>query len=207
MNRVNFCKLIVLSLVLSIAFLGCRKSPKSLTLIPGKVAGGPTTGPKPIGPATPETGPKIPAGDQSGATRLQTTESGLPLGERWDPKNFNEDRDTFRQQTVYFDFDKSTVKESERGKVQAVAAFLKNEARTMLQIEGHCDERGTAEYNRSLGERRALGVREYLATLGIAGERINTVSFGEDRPADPGHDEAAWAKNRRAEFILLRPKQ
>jgi peptidoglycan-associated lipoprotein len=128
-------------------------------------------------------------------------------GERWDPRNFDEDRNQFREQTVYFDFDKSTIKASEQSKIQSVANYLKSEPRAMLNVEGHCDERGTAEYNRSLGERRALAVREYLISLGTIGERINTISFGEDKPADPGHDEAAWAKNRRGEFILLRPKR
>ena len=74
-------------------------------------------------------------------------------------------------------------------------------------MDGHCDERGTEEYNRSLGERRALAVREHLIRLGIAPERVRTLSWGEDRPVDTGHNEEAWQKNRRAEFILLKPKQ
>ena len=74
-----------------------------------------------------------------------------------------------------------------------------------LLIEGHCDERGTEEYNRALGERRALSVREFLVTLGVAPDRVETVSFGEDRPADPGHSSAAWDKNRRGEIVLLSP--
>ena len=75
-----------------------------------------------------------------------------------------------------------------------------------LRIEGYCDERGTEEYNRALGDRRALSAREYLAKLGINPEDIQTISFGKDKPADPGHNAAAWAKNRRCEFVLLTPK-
>ena len=77
---------------------------------------------------------------------------------------------------------------------------------TKLLIEGNCDERGTEEYNRALGERRALAAREALAKLGIDPMRIRTISYGKDKPADPGHDEAAWAKNRRDDFVLLHPK-
>ena len=75
-----------------------------------------------------------------------------------------------------------------------------------LTVEGNCDERGTEQYNISLGDKRALAVREYLANLGVDPQRIHTVSLGESKPVDPGHDESAHAKNRRAEFILLTPK-
>lgn len=154
-----------------------------------------------------ERGPAIPRTDGE-TTRLQQPNAGqTELGGRFDPANYNEDRNHFREETVYFDLDKSTIKANEQGKIQVVGDFLKSEPRTMLKVEGHCDERGTAEYNRSLGERRALAIREYLISLGVIGERINTISFGEDKPADPGHDEIAWAKNRRGELVLLRPKQ
>ncbi len=76
----------------------------------------------------------------------------------------------------------------------------------MLIIEGNCDERGTEEYNRSLGERRALALREALSNAGIDPQRIRTISYGKDKPADPGHDESAWAKNRRGDFVLCHRK-
>jgi peptidoglycan-associated lipoprotein len=98
------------------------------------------------------------------------------------------------------------VKSSEFVKVQEVAAYLKGALDNKLMIDGHCDERGTEEYNRALGEKRALALREYLLKLGIAGDRVYTRTYGEDRPALEGHDEAAWSKNRRGEFILLKPK-
>jgi hypothetical protein len=86
------------------------------------------------------------------------------------------------------------------------ASALAASASDKLLIEGHCDERGTEEYNRSLGERRALALREALAKAGVSPDRVRTLSYGKDKPADPGHDESAWSKNRRGEFILLHPK-
>lgn len=134
------------------------------------------------------------------------TSENIPLPSRDLIEGMIPDRETFKANTVYFDFDRSAIKPSERSKIDAVANVLKSKPQTKVQIEGHCDERGTEEYNRSLGERRALAVREYLINTGIEANRIFTISYGEDRPADPGHNEAAWAKNRRAEFILLLPK-
>ncbi|MBI5773590.1 MAG: OmpA family protein [Verrucomicrobia bacterium] len=114
----------------------------------------------------------------------------------------------FSGNTVFFDLDKATIKKTEQKKIDEVAAYLKSSgasANKML-VEGHCDERGTEEYNRALGERRALAVREYLVRAGVGPDRVYTRSYGEDRPADPGHNEAAWSKNRRGDFILLKPK-
>src|SRR5262245_60060606 len=118
----------------------------------------------------------------------------------------NQDRAALAAHTVYFDFDSSVVRGSETSKVDAVAAALKADNAAKLLVEGHCDERGTEEYNRSLGERRALALRENLAMLGIDPMRVKTLSYGEDKAADPGHDESAWKQNRRAEFVLLHPK-
>lgn len=100
---------------------------------------------------------------------------------------------------VYFDYDSSRIRPSEDPKLQAVAAYLKSNPGKLV-VEGYCDERGTAEFNRALGERRALAAREELVKDGADGSRITTISYGSDRPADMGHDEAAWAKNRRCEF-------
>jgi peptidoglycan-associated lipoprotein len=111
----------------------------------------------------------------------------------------------FRGDTVYFDFDKAVIKASEVAKIERVAEAMKGYAGKGLRIEGHCDERGTEEYNRSLGEKRALAVREKLVTTGIESRRADTISYGEDRPTEVGHDQVAWTKNRRAEFILIEP--
>jgi peptidoglycan-associated lipoprotein len=103
---------------------------------------------------------------------------------------------------VRFDFDKSEVREDGRKTCQIVADYLKKNPKAKLQIEGHCDERGTAEYNLALGERRATSVMNYLVSLGVSKAALSTVSFGKEKPLDPGHDEGAWAKNRRAHFVL-----
>jgi len=103
---------------------------------------------------------------------------------------------------VRFDFDKSVVKEDGRKTCQIVADYLKAHPNAQMLIEGHCDERGTAEYNMALGERRATAVMTYLVSLGVPKGTLSTVSFGKERPLDPGHNEEAWAKNRRAHFVL-----
>ena len=105
--------------------------------------------------------------------------------------------------SVLFDYDSAQIKESERSKIQAVADFLKKTAKTGALVEGNTDERGSAEYNMSLGERRALAVRAYLVGLGIDGAIIQTKSNGKEKPVAMGHDEAAWSLNRRSEFVLF----
>ncbi len=106
-----------------------------------------------------------------------------------------------RYAPVYFDFDSTAVRPSELPKLQTVAADMRS-ASGKLIVEGHADERGTAEYNRALGERRAQATREELVKLGVPADNISTVSYGEERAADPGHDEAAWSKNRRCDFVV-----
>jgi peptidoglycan-associated lipoprotein len=103
---------------------------------------------------------------------------------------------------VYFDYDSARIRPSEDAKLQAVAAYLKSNPGKLV-VEGHCDERGTAEFNRALGEKRALAAREELVKQGADGSRITTISYGSDRPADMGHDEASWSKNRRCEFVVV----
>ena len=94
------------------------------------------------------------------------------------------------------------MREDGRKTCRVVADYLKKNPKAKLQIEGHCDERGTAEYNMALGERRATAVMTYLVSLGVSKAALSTVSFGKEKPLDPGHDEGAWAKNRRAHFVL-----
>jgi peptidoglycan-associated lipoprotein len=132
--------------------------------------------------------------------------NGIPVASADSFANMNEDRAALAAYTIHFAFDSAAIKSSEQSKLESVAAALKSDASTKLTIEGNCDDRGTEEYNRSLGERRALAAREALAKLGVSPDRIRTISYGKDKPADPGHDEAAWAKNRRDDFVLLHPK-
>jgi len=105
---------------------------------------------------------------------------------------------------VYFDFNKFDIRPDQRPTLQANADKLKADplSRFKVLIEGHCDERNTNEYNLALGDRRANAVKQYLMTLGVPAARLRTISYGEERPADPGHNEEAWAKNRRGEFVL-----
>jgi peptidoglycan-associated lipoprotein len=103
-------------------------------------------------------------------------------------------------EVVYFEFDRSGLTEQARAALDRNAEFLRANPGLRTRIEGHCDERGTVEYNLALGDRRAHSAKEYLVQRGIAADRLTTVSFGEEQPADPGHDEAAYARNRRAEF-------
>lgn len=212
MNPVKFCKFAALTLVLTFALAGCRKRPTHITDIPGRGVPPITNTVGRGGPLDPGTGSgvRVPGGDNTVATPITRGPGGeipFPEGVRLDRSNFTPDHNQFQQQTVHFAFDSSVVKAEDLGKIQTVADHLKANARAMVEIEGHCDERGTAEYNRALGERRALSVREVLLDLGIANERVNTISYGEDQPADQGHTEAAWTKNRRGVFVLLNPKQ
>lgn len=103
---------------------------------------------------------------------------------------------------VFFALDSAELDDAGRSVAMANAQLLRTYPAWAITIEGHCDERGTAEYNLALGERRAVAVRAYLVSLGIAPDRIATVSYGKEFPFDPGHDEGAWAKNRRAHFVI-----
>ncbi len=207
MKRSIFVNVVVLGLVLSIGGLGCKRGNKQITPIPGTSAQilnpPPTTfSNPPVGPGT-----GVNPGGIPGSQNLAATTNGIPLAGLTDFEGRPANREVFKAYTVYFEFDRSTVKPSEMSKVQAVADYLKKgPAGNDLLIEGHCDERGTEEYNRALGERRALALREALVNMGVGAEKIRTISYGKDRPVDPGHDDSAWSKNRRGEFVLLLPK-
>lgn len=104
--------------------------------------------------------------------------------------------------TVFFDFDSSELRSDARTTLQGNADWLKRNAARYVEIGGHCDERGTIEYNLALGSRRANIVKDYLSNLGVTGGRLEPVSYGEERPVDTGHAEGAWSKNRRADFRI-----
>lgn len=103
---------------------------------------------------------------------------------------------------VYFAFDSSKISDAAKETLKGNAKWLAENAGTKATVEGHCDERGTAEYNMALGERRAKAVYDYLKGLGVATDRLSTISYGKEMPVDPGHNEAAWSKNRRAHLRL-----
>jgi peptidoglycan-associated lipoprotein len=105
---------------------------------------------------------------------------------------------------VYFDFDKSNIREDQRARIEKNATYLKQNPEAKSRIEGNCDERGTSEYNMALGERRALNAKKYLMNLGIHADRMHTISYGEEKPLLRGHDEYSWAQNRRDDFVLVK---
>ena len=103
---------------------------------------------------------------------------------------------------VFFDYDKATVRDDQKAALTENASWLKANPGVKVLLEGHCDERGTAEYNLALGERRAKAVKDYLISAGIAADRVSTISYGEERPFVLGHDESAWKWNRRGHFVV-----
>ncbi len=189
----NLSNLILFGLILTLPTIGCRKKPGYLTPLPGARAGQ---------VAEPGSAPPLGAGEKplesAGLTGIKSNDPSSHQG-------WLENAEMFKAETVHFDYDSSVVKSGEKGKVAKVADYLKSNTADAVRIEGNCDERGTEEYNRALGERRALALREELVRLGVDPTRADTVSYGEDKPVDPGHDESAWRKNRRGDFILLSP--
>lgn len=200
MNYLKLAVLLAAAIACTTTFSGCRKKSTDVTVLPK------TSRAQPPAPQEPPPTPPINRGQPVGGDNLppiRTDDVGIPTGPGH--QGWKEDAGMFQSETVFFDFDSAVVKNSERTKIETVAGYLKGNATAAVRVEGHCDERGTEEYNRALGERRALAVRETLVALGVAPDRVDTLSYGEDRPADPGHNEAAWRKNRRGEFILLTP--
>jgi peptidoglycan-associated lipoprotein len=153
--------------------------------------------------------PEMPPGPPVNPTTEPTTIPGVPGEHPSNPPGdyviWIRDYTILAIDTVYFAYDSSVVRESEKSKVSAVADYLKSNPNAAVEVQGNCDERGTQEYNRALGERRALALREELISLGAEASRVDTISFGKDRPAQEGHDESAWSKNRRGEFAVEVP--
>ena len=192
---------LVLALAATMVASGCKKGTPKVTVIPGHN--------QPIVNDT-QIRDTFPPGTQITPEPTPTVTDHPPgpisTSDYFDPTNMNQDRAALAAYTVHFKFDSAAVQDKEQANIASVAQALTADANAKLLIEGHCDERGTEEYNRSLGERRALALREALAKNGIDPMRIRTLSFGKDKPADTGHDEASWAKNRRGEFVLCHPK-
>ncbi len=136
---------------------------------------------------------KMPQGEELEKSLVAKKERGIE-GEVFESKLLKD---------IHFHYDKYDIDREDEGILKENAAFLKKNPNMKIQIEGHCDERGTTEYNLALGERRANSAKKYLVSLGITSDRISTISYGKERPLDRGHNEQAWAKNRRAHFIVL----
>ena len=194
-----------LGTLLVFAATGCKNPGARITKLPDMA----TTGSLASTTPTPGDGAALAGSDK--ATPNTVTGSDLGTGNLPDEDKLrgrDHDRATFANQTVYFEYDHANVKPNEASKIDQVAAQFKTKGADFdLLIEGHCDERGTEEYNRSLGERRALAVRELLIRSGVDAGHVFTRSFGKDQPAAIGHDEAAHSKNRRGEFVLVLPKK
>jgi peptidoglycan-associated lipoprotein len=148
----------------------------------GNNPGPPPAPPQPINEPIPV--PAMPAEDPVGSKSLDDLNRDSPL------------------RPLFFELDSADVSGPGQQVLQENAAVLKKYPGMQITIEGHCDERGTAEYNLALGERRALAAKNYLISLGIGSDKIKTVSYGKEFPFDPGHDDGAWQKNRRAHFVI-----
>ena len=183
----------VLAVMMLFAF-GCAKKQavKSTETAAGPSAAAPgAEAPASGGIATEALKPEAPAPPAAGQ-QLAAAEAGAAVTQE-KPSPF---------QDIRFDFDKSVVRADAKTILSGVADYMKKNKGAKLLIEGHCDERGTSEYNMALGDRRAESARAYLASLGVPASALSTVSFGKEKPLDPGNNEDAWAKNRRAHFVL-----
>lgn len=227
MKRTALAKLLVVTLaVVAITATGCRsKRPdKNITPIPGTGSGLVNPADETGGPLTDSSNTVAQDGvgfGNPGGQPIVTPISPTALGESdtigggvgdtsMDRIDINtpvdEDTQIWAGNTIRFDFDSSVVRPSEVFKLAEIINVLARSPNLGVKVEGHCDERGTEEYNRALGERRANSVRDHLIEAGVGPNQIRTLSYGEDQPEDLGHDEAAWAANRRAVFVLLRPR-
>jgi peptidoglycan-associated lipoprotein len=184
MYKMNPLRLVLLVALAALLAAGCAKKPA-----PSPEAAG-------MGmeqPAVTEMPSEEVAGVQEGAmTEMGVSEEAAPTAAL--PE----------LQRIFFDFDQYVLTDEARQTLADNAAYLKANSGAEVKIEGHCDERGSDEYNLALGERRALAAKNYLVSLGISPDRLSIISYGEEMPLDPAHDEAAWAKNRRAEFKVVR---
>ncbi len=142
----------------------------------------------------PETAPQVTSTEGAGASEpLETEDTGIMEGRTSGP-----------MVPVYFGFDSSSVAGEQVQRIEINADFIKKNPALQIRIEGNCDERGTLEYNLALGERRAQSAKSYLVNLGVNGEQLRTVSFGEEKQLLFGHDEISWAQNRRADFVIVK---
>jgi peptidoglycan-associated lipoprotein len=177
----------VIGIILVLTVVGCQKT----VIDPGAAMSAPATGTDAAGPA-------------GGVSEEDLTGQAImdegPVDEIVTADGVVMNRERFINQDIFFEFDSSTLSTEAQAILKAKAEWMKRNPHLNIIIEGHCDNRGTTEYNLALGERRAEGVKRFLQDLGVPDSRARTISFGEERPLDPGDGEDAWAKNRRAHF-------
>jgi peptidoglycan-associated lipoprotein len=150
----------------------------------------------PAGVTDRSTGTQQPQSGMNSSTTQQQKPMGMVAG-----NPLNDPNSPLSKRSVYFDFDSNAVKDEYKGLVQAHSRYLTGDKRdARIRIEGNCDERGSREYNLALGQRRAESVKQIMTVLGVNSGRVETTSYGEEKPMAPGHDESAWAQNRRADI-------
>ena len=182
----------------SLALLGCPKRPEVGQAGPGAVGPAAATAPAPM-PAPAQPSP------QTGEARVtqppapaETPVQPSPAA----PQAQGQVPAASPLKDVFFDFDKSAIRDDQKAALSEDVAWLKGNAKAKITLEGHCDERGTAEYNLALGERRAKAVKDYLIAAGVPADLVSTISYGKERPFVLGHDESAWKWNRRGHFVI-----
>jgi peptidoglycan-associated lipoprotein len=143
--------------------------------------------------------PKVEPMTQPGTTETKPPET--PVDRPTEPGEKVESGSSSRFSAIYFDFDRYNLREDAKADLKKNIAVMQQDEDLKITIEGHCDERGTVEYNLALGERRAKSARDYMVSMGVKANRISTISYGKERPIAFGHDEDAWAKNRRDDFV------
>ena len=186
--------MIVPAMLLIVVAAGCAKRPATsmASAPPPSGASGSSSGPvTAVGPASTSSGST--SSGSTGTSRAATATV------RPQPADF---RPTAELKDIHFDFDKYDIRAGDARMLDANAAWLKSNTNLLVLIEGHCDERGTHEYNLALGERRAKATVNYLVSQGVAQSRLSIISYGEERPLCTDHNEACWAKNRRAHFLV-----
>jgi len=185
--------LILLALVPMLGLVaGCgKKRPPAVTTDAGR-----TTAPRPA--PTPPSWPDVPAAGPD----VQPMSDDAARAEDFSVNDASGEGGPLAD--IYFEYDQARLGDEARATLEKHALWLQNHRSARVAIEGHCDERGTVDYNLALGEQRARAARDYLVSLGVAGDRLTTVSYGKERPLGPASNEAAWAKNRRAHFLVSR---
>jgi peptidoglycan-associated lipoprotein len=184
---------LVLVLMLAIAPACVKKQPAAPTAPPPAPAAvsTPKPTPTPVRSTTPPPPPSVPMDPTVSASSDPLATAAIEAINKDSPLK-----------PVYFAYDSDALDDLARATMSANAEVLKKYSTWAITIEGHCDERGTAEYNLALGDRRALAVKNYMVSLGIVADRLKTISYGSEYPFAPGHDEQAWLQNRRAHFLL-----
>jgi peptidoglycan-associated lipoprotein len=177
----------VIIATVTLGTLGCQNKAK-----PKTVPETPTAPAETARPQQPETPPQV--AEPFPGSGVDKTNVVEPTVDEWNRQRV--------LQTIYFGYNSDEIDDASKATLQANAAWIKGHGRHTVEVGGHCDERGSIGYNVALGDRRAKAVKDYLVGLGVGAGQLVSVSFGEEKPADPGHTDAAWAKNRRAEFTI-----